>query len=79
MGKKRGQGQGSIIRRADDRYEVRLTVDGRQRTIGYAKTAEAADRMLTAAKSERDRGVPFIADNVTLGEFVAQWLGFVNE
>jgi hypothetical protein len=74
MGKKRGQNEGSIILRGDGRYEVRISVDGRQRTIGYAKTAEAAQRKKTAALRERDRGMPFIADSVTLAQFAAEWL-----
>jgi integrase len=74
MGKKRGQGAGSVVKRADGRYMVRLPIDGVRRTIGYAKTAEAADRMLTAAKHERDRGVPYIADSITLADFAAEWL-----
>ena len=74
MGKKRGQGTGSITKRKDGRYVVRLPIDGVRRTIGYARTAEEADRKLTAAKAERDRGVAFIADSVTLNDYAAEWL-----
>lgn len=74
MGKRRGQGEGTIIKRRDDRYEVRISIDGRQRTIGYAATAEEAQRIKTAALRERDRGVPFISEKQTLEEFVEYWL-----
>jgi integrase len=74
MGKKRGQGAGSVVRRKDGRYVVRLPVDGVRRVIGYARTAEEGERMLTAAKHERDRGIPYVADSMTLAQFTAEWL-----
>jgi integrase len=74
MGKKGGQGSGSVVRRKDGRYVVRLPIDGVRRVIGYAHTAEEGDRMLTAAKRQRDLGMPYISERTTLAEFAEQWL-----
>jgi integrase len=79
MAKKRGQNEGSIIHRKTKdgqygRYEVRISVDGRQRTVGYAWEADEAQRIKTAALRDRDRGMPFIGDNITLAQFAAEWL-----
>ncbi|MBF6591627.1 MAG: site-specific integrase [Ktedonobacterales bacterium] len=74
MAKKRGQGMGSIAKCKDGRYMVRLPIDGVRRLIGYARTAEEADRLLTEAKAKRDRGTPFTSGQQTLTTFAEQWL-----
>lgn len=78
MGKRRGQNEGTIIHRSDGRWEARLSVQGRQRTVAYTRTRDEARQKLTAALGDQDRGVPSIKASRTLGDYAASWLETVE-
>ena len=74
---RRGNGEGTIRKRADGRWEALLTVtrDGRivRRSI-YAHTREEVARLLRRALRESEAGVPPASGTETLATFLAVWL-----
>src|SRR5215212_5238643 len=77
MAKRRGNGEGTITRRKDGRWEGRYyvpTVTGPKRKVLYGKTrAEVSDK-LTKALSNRADGIVYDDENMTIGEYVDVWL-----
>lgn len=75
---RRGNGEGSITKRkSDGLYMARYTVEtatGQKRKTIYAKTRKEAAERLAKALPERDRGLIFDTDNLTLGEYLERWL-----
>lgn len=74
---RRGNGEGSIARRKDGLYMARYTVQtasGPQRKTIYAKTRQEASEKLTKAMAERDGGLVFDDENLSLGEYLDTWL-----
>src|SRR5829696_9067127 len=74
---RRGNGEGTITRRKDGRWEARYyihTVDGAKRKVLYGKTrAEARDK-LAKALSDRIDGIVYDDENMTVGEYLEVWL-----
>lgn len=74
MAGKRGQGEGTIVRRADGRWCAAVSLPGGGRQWIYGKTRkEVADRM-THVLGEVQRGELVLNDNRLLSEFLEQWL-----
>src|SRR5919112_589988 len=74
---KRGNGEGSITRRKDGLYMARYTVQtatGAKRKALYGKTRSEVAAKLSKALADRESGLTFDADNVTVGEYLARWL-----
>jgi integrase len=78
MAKKRGNGEGGITRhKKSGLYMARYTVQtltGPKRKTLYGKTRREVDEKLTAAKADRDRGLLFDADSLTVGRYLERWL-----
>jgi integrase len=75
--KRRGNGEGTIYKRKDGRYEARYTVhtaSGPKRKAIYGKTRAEVAEKLTKAMVDRDTGVSFDASTITLGEYLRVWL-----
>ncbi len=74
---RRGNGEGTITRRKDGRWEARYyvqTVNGAKRKVLYGKIrAEARDK-LAKALSDRIDGIVYDDENMTLGEYLDVWL-----
>jgi integrase len=74
---RRGNGEGTITRRKDGRWEARYyvpTVNGTKRKTIYGKTqAEVRDK-LTKALSDRIDGIVYDDENMTVGEYLDGWL-----
>jgi integrase len=74
---RRGNGEGTITRRKDGRWEARYyvqTANGAKRKVLYGKTrAEARDK-LAKALSGRIDGIVYDDENMTLGEYLDVWL-----
>src|SRR5918997_1584398 len=78
-GRTRANGEGSITRRKDGRYDCELpiyTPEGTKRLRTTKKTKAEADEWLTAMKYERNAGMPMSleADRMTFGEYLDLWL-----
>lgn len=72
---KHGNGEGTIRKRErDGRWEARLTIEGRQKSI-YGKTRQEVARKLVAAKRDFDLGLPAVRDErKTVEVFINDWL-----
>ena len=77
MGKKRGNGEGSVYRRKDGRwvgqYLVYLPNGPKYRYI-YARTRKAAADKLAQAIADRNNGIVFDDESLTLADFLGVWL-----
>jgi integrase len=74
---RRGNGEGSIRRRTDGRWEGRFTVhtvEGRKQKTVYGKTRKEVAGKLTEAMAGRDKGLGFDARKLTVGEHLERWL-----
>src|ERR687890_2866584 len=78
MAKKNGNGEGGISRhKGSGLYMARYTVHtpaGPKRKALYGKTRREVDEKLTRAKANRDDGLVFDADNLTVGRYLQSWL-----
>jgi integrase len=75
--KRRGNNEGSISKRADGRWMGRYTVqvtDGPKRKAIYVKTREEVAEKLTKAMADRDGGLYFEAENLSVSAFLERWL-----
>src|SRR5215208_6529237 len=78
-GRSRANGEGSISKRKDGRYDVELPVhtpEGTKRLRSTKKTKVEADRWLTEKKYERNSStsLAFDADRLTFGRDLQRWL-----
>jgi hypothetical protein len=75
---KNGNGEGGITHhKKSGLYMARYTVQtptGPKRKTLYGKTRREVDEKLTAAKADRDKGLLFAADSLTLGRYLERWL-----
>ena len=77
VAKRRGNNEGSITKRKDGRWMGRYTVyaaDGPKQKAVYGKTrAEVAEKLI-AAMADRDKGLVFDDENMTVGEYLDRYL-----
>lgn len=74
--RKRANGDGSIRRRSDGRWEARFTVEEAGRILRrslYATTRGDAARLLRAALKARDDGAPLPSGRETVAAYLAEW------
>jgi integrase len=74
---RRGNDEGTIVHRRDGLFEARWWVEtpaGKRRRSAYAKTRKEAAEKLAQALAQRGRGLAFDAANLTLSEYLRQWL-----
>lgn len=74
---KRGNGEGSIYRRKDDRWVGQYlvyTAEGPKYRYLYGKTRQDVSKKLTKAMADRDGGVVFDAGRLTVEEYLERWL-----
>jgi len=74
---RRGNGEGSIRRRKDGRWEGRYTIhaaEGRRQKTVYGKTRKEVSEKLTEVMAGRDKGLVYDAGKLTVGEFLECWL-----
>ena len=81
MAKRNPNGEGTIYRRKDGRYEGAgyvLMPDGTQkRRRVYGKTWDEARRKLTEMLAKSDQGIPAADTTESLGTYLAYWLEYV--
>jgi integrase len=74
---RRGNGEGSISRRKDGRWEAKYTAhtaEGPKRRALYGKTRKEAADKLAKALADRASGYTFDTENITVGEYLDRWL-----
>ncbi|WP_117208662.1 tyrosine-type recombinase/integrase [Allorhizocola rhizosphaerae] len=78
MARRNANGEGSIYRRSDGRYEAAayfLTTSGvRKRIRVYAKTRQEAHAKLTESKQKASQGIPVPGHSWRLGGYLDYWL-----
>ena len=55
------------------RYTVQTPTGPKRKTL-YAKTRREVGERLTAAKADRDRGLLFDSNSLTVGRYIERWL-----
>jgi integrase len=75
--KRRDKGEGSIYRRKDGRWVGQYEVNGERKYVSGKTRAEVAKK-LTKAIAERDAGLAFDAEGLTVGEYLTRWLDTVR-
>jgi integrase len=70
----RGNGEGNVRRRADGKWEARIMLDGRSKSL-YGRTRQDVSVKLAAVIQDHDKGLSPVRDtNLTVGRFLADWL-----
>jgi integrase len=69
---RRGNGEGTITRRKDGRWEARYTVhtEGPKRRVLYGKTRKEVADKLAKALTDRASGYTFDTENMTVGGYL---------
>ncbi|MCC7020680.1 MAG: site-specific integrase [Ardenticatenales bacterium] len=70
---RRGNNEGTIRKRSDGRWEARISVNGRQRSV-YGKTRDEVSRKLRTLQQSVDQGLPLHNERTTVAQFLEQWL-----
>jgi integrase len=74
MGNKRGNGEGTITKRADGRWEARLSLpDGKRKCI-YGKTRQEVARRMAEALRSVESGLPLADERQTVAQYLESWL-----
>ena len=74
---RRGNGEGSIRKRKDGRWEGRYTAhtpEGRRQKAVYGVTRKEVAEKLTEAIADRNKGLVFDAGKLTVGDHFERWL-----
>lgn len=78
MGKKRGNAEGSVYRRRDNRWAATIHLGyengKRKRRTFYSTTRQGAVKKLAAAQRAVDGGLPLPSDTATVSTFLRHWL-----
>jgi integrase len=74
MAGKRGNGEGSVHKRADGRWQTIVTLPSGKRKYYYGATRAEASAALTKALRELAQGLPVVAEKQTVGEYLSTWL-----
>lgn len=77
MGTRRGNGEGSIAKRADGRWQgmyYERTTRGLKRRYVYGKTRKEAWEKVVRGMARQDGGLVFDAGKLTVGEYLDRWL-----
>jgi integrase len=75
---KRANGEGTIFQRKDGRWAAHLTIRGTKRKQFLGKTRAEVAAKLTEALAERQKGIPVVSSNQTLGQYLQAWLQSVK-
>ena len=73
MAKKRGQNEGSIVKRKNGTYMVQITADGK-RISKYFKTKKEANKWRIDTLHKIQRGIFYSGPKLTLNKFLEEWL-----
>ncbi len=75
MPKRRGNGEGSVYRRGDGRVvDEYVDANGKRRYVS-GKTKAGVQRRLRELLADRDKGIAYDSENLTVGDYLDRWLG----
>lgn len=72
---KRGNGEGSVRKRADGRWEARLRLSGNRRKHFYGETRGEVVKALQAFQRQLEQGTAVTGEKLTVGRYLSDWLG----
>jgi integrase len=72
--KRRGNQEGTVYKRADGRYEAKVTLPDGKRKSFYRKTRQEASAALTKALGAVAGGLPVSPEKQTVGVYLTKWL-----
>jgi hypothetical protein len=75
---RRGRGEGSIYRRKDGRWVGQYEVGGKRRYV-YGKTRKEVASTLTKAVADRNEGLTFDSDHLTVAQYLDRWLDSIRD
>src|SRR5690242_14457585 len=70
---RRGNGEGSVVKRTDGRWMARITVEGKRKAL-YGKTYQEVREKLDRAKFDIHQGLPLVDERQTFGDYLDGWL-----
>jgi hypothetical protein len=71
---RRGNGEGTIVKRADGRWAAAITFDGHQRKWIYGKTRRDVSDRLRKIRGDVAEGRPVMNERLTMAEYLNRWL-----
>ena len=74
MSSRRGSKEGTITKRADGRWEARITLESGKRKCFYARSRQEVARLLAEALRDQSKGLPIVGDKQTLAQYLKSWL-----
>jgi integrase len=79
MAGKRGNGEGTIRKRADGRWEARILFSDGQRLSRYGKTRQEAARRLAEARRDHEQGIEVSNKRQTVAQHLIYWLETIKQ
>jgi integrase len=76
--RRRGRGEGSIYRGKDGRWVGQYEVGGKRRYV-YGKTHKEVASKLTKAVADRNEGLIFDSDHLTVAQYLDRWLDSIRD
>ena len=74
MPRHRGNNEGMIRKRSDERWEARISLPDGTRKSFYGKTRQEVQRKLSQAQRDVASGLPIVGERQTLGQYLVPWL-----
>jgi integrase len=78
MSKRRGNSEGTITKRADGRWEARLSLPDGKRKSFYGKTQQEVQRKLKRAQRDIEEGLPLVNEKQTVEGYLTSWLDIMK-
>jgi integrase len=79
MAGRRGKSEGSIRKRADDRWEARYVDAAGKRQSIYGNTRQEVARLLNAAIRDRELGITALSARQTVGDYLTSWMAIYKQ
>lgn len=79
MAGKQGNGEGTIRKRPDGRWEARILLGSGKRKSLYGKTRQEVSRLLANARRDREEGVEIATSRQTVAHFPTYWVENVKK
>src|SRR5690242_5707072 len=73
-GRRRGNNEGTITKRADGRWEARVSLEGGARKSFYGKTRQEVQRKLAQARRDVESGLPIVGERQMVAQYFGTWL-----
>jgi len=79
VARKQGNGDGTIRKREDGRWEARIILSNGRRKSLYAKTRQEASRLMAEARQAREQGNEEPSTRQTVEQYLLYWLDTIKQ